>query len=1135
MNKEFVHLHVHTEFSLLDGAARINDLVTATKEAGAKALAITDHGAMYGAIDFYKACQQADIKPIIGCEVYVVKNRFEKTAGTRDNPNHLVLLAEDDQGYKNLMHIVSSSYIDGFYYRPRVDKELLTEYRQGIIALSSCIKGEVAWSILERGDQKKAKTIALEYQDLFGKGNFFLELQDQGLEEQKKVNKALISIAKELDIPLVATNDVHYVKKEEATAQDVLLCIQTGSTLEDDKRLKLSTQEFYLKTPQQMANLFSYSPEAISNTIDISKRCNVNIDFDKLYLPNYQVPDGYDLDTYLEKLCRDGLKGRYPKINQEIEQRLKHELEVIKDKGFSGYFLVVWDFVAYAKSKGIKVGPGRGSAAGSIVAYCLSITDIDPLKYELFFERFLNPERTSMPDIDIDFDDERRQEVIDYVAKKYGQDRVAQIITFGTLGARAAIRDVGRVLNVPYSRVDKIAKLIPEGPDVKLEFAIKTVPELKEEYETDKQVSEVLNTAIILEGLARHDSIHAAGVVISRDELSNYTPLQRKGKSEVVTQYHMSAVQKIGLLKMDFLGLRTLTVIADTLKIIKRVHKKTIDISNIPPNDKKTYEMLQRGESVGVFQLESRGMRTLLQDLDPTQFDDIVACLALFRPGPLGSGMVKDFIDRKHGRRPIEYIHPSLKPILEDTYGTIVYQEQVIRIASVMAGFSLGEADILRAAISKKKAEVMAEQREKFIGGAVAHDYDLDLAGKVFDLIAYFAGYGFNKAHATGYAVIAYQTAYLKANYPVEFMAALLSSIQDNKDKVVQYVGECRRLNIEVLPPDVNQSYRDFTAVEGSIRFGLSAVRNVGHNMVDAIIEARLDGSFKSLHDFCKRVNMRSVNKRSMESLILSGAFDFVGSRKYLLRILGSAVDNGSKIQKDKKIGQSALFSTEMVATTPDQESEKDQELPKEKLLSFEKEMLGLYVTDHPLIGLESQLGAQTDASISQLRDERDGSVKWIGGIIASEKRVMTKKGDTMVFLSIEDLEGSIETIIFPSIYQRYSDLIRKDNIILVRGKLDQKEDQTKLIAMDIKSLDQREDETKPLYVYLEMDKISDEVVGKLKSVLSKHTGSSPVVLRIKSSTKETALELGKSYKVKRSGGLYAELKVLLGEKAISG
>lgn len=1136
MSQDFVHLHVHTEFSLLDGAARINDLVERAKDMGSPALAVTDHGAMYGVVEFFSACREAGIKPIIGCEVYVVKDRFDKSAGTKDNPNHLILLAENFKGYQNLMHIVSSSYIDGFYYRPRTDREVLKRHREGLIALSSCIKGEIAWNLLNNGGVDKAKALARDYESIFGKGNFVLELQDQKLEGQREVNEALISIGKELDIPLVATNDVHYVNKDQATAQDVLLCIQTGSTMEEADRLRLPTQEFYLKSGDQMARIFSHCPEAIENTVKIADRCNVEIDFDKLYLPHYTVSEGYDLDSYLEKLCRDGLKQRYPANCKEAEERIKYELEVIKNKGFSGYFLVVWDFVSYAKKSGIWVGPGRGSAAGSLVSYCLGITGIDPLKYKLFFERFLNPERTSMPDIDIDFDDVRRQEVIDYVAAKYGKDHVAQIITFGTLGARQAIRDVGRVFDLPYSRVDKIAKLIPEGPDVDLAHAFKASPELNDEYNSDEDIKKVLDTAKVLEGLARHDSIHAAGVVISDEELSNYTPLQQKGDGEIVTQYAMSAVQKIGLLKIDFLGLRTLTVIADALKILKRVRDIDIDINSIPLDDKKTFDMLKRGDAVGVFQLESSGMRNLLADLKPTQFGDIVACVALFRPGPLGSGMDKDFIDRKHGRKPIEHIHESLETVLKDTYGTIVYQEQVMQIAGIMAGFSMAEADILRGAMGKKKREVMAEQREKFIGGAMNKGYSEKLAGEVFDLIAHFAGYGFNRAHATGYAMVAYQTAYLKANYPVEFMAALLTSIQGDKDRVVRYINECRRLNIEVLPPDVNQSEHDFNVVEGSIRFGLSAVRNVGVNVVDAILQARTEEPFESLYEFCNRVNMRALNKRAMESLIMSGAFDFAGTRKHLLGILEKAIDAGAKSQQDEKIGQFSLFASDVgqPALSPENGLDTD-EFQKERLLSMEKEMLGVYVSDHPLIGLESQLKAQTDLQIGALKDERDGAVKWIGGIIAAESKKVTRKGDTMSILTVEDLDSRIDVVVFPSVYQTYRELLGKDKVVLVKGRVDHKENEVKMIAMEMRPLDTRTEDIKPLYLDINLDRFSDSLLGQMKSVLKAHPGPSPVVVRINARANTTHLELGRSFRVKRSSSLYAELKSLLGDKAVTG
>ncbi|HDP69872.1 MAG TPA: DNA polymerase III subunit alpha [Actinobacteria bacterium] len=1136
----FVHLHTHSEYSLLDGAARTKDLVNRAKELGMPALALTDHGVMYGIIDFYEAAKKADLKPIIGCEVYVApRSRFDKSFRKGEDLYHLVLLAENNEGYKNLMRLVSLGFLEGFYYKPRVDKEILEKYHQGLIALSGCIGGEIAKLILS-GNIEKAKKVALAYKDIFGEKNFFLEIQDQGLKEQKTVNKILIEFSKDLEIPLIATNDIHYVKKNDNLAQDVLLCIQTGSFLDDENRLKFSSDGFYFKSQKEMEKIFSDVPEAIENSLKIANRCNVSIDFDQMLLPHYEVSENYTLESYLDKLAREGIKERYHQITSEIEERLNHELDVIKKMGFAGYFLVVWDFVKFAKDNGIRVGPGRGSAAGSIVSYALKITDIDPLKHDLLFERFLNPERVSMPDIDIDFCIERRGEVIDYVSEKYGKENVAQIITFGTMAARAAIRDAGRVFGYPYGMVDKIAKLIPETPGITIDEALKLSPELAEECKNDKDTAKIIETAKALEGLARQDSIHAAGVVISRGPLTDYTPIQKKGDAETVTQYHMDAVRKIGLLKMDFLGLRTLTVTGKALNIIKRTNGVDINIDNIPFDDEKTFRMLQRGESVGVFQLESSGMRGLLRDLQPTSFEDVVGLLALYRPGPLGSGMVKDFVDRKHGRSPATYPHPSTETILKDTYGIIVYQEQVMRIASTMAGFSMAEADILRVAMSKKKPEVLAEQREKFIGGAISKEIDAKTAGDVFDLVLHFAGYGFNKSHSTAYAVVAYQTAYLKANFPVEFMAALLTSVMHTKDKVPRYINECRQLGIEVLPPDVNESFSGFTVVGDSIRFGLAAVRNVGEGPVEAIVKARKkNSSFKSLYDFCERVDLGVINKKCLEGLIKGGAFDFCGiSRRALMEMMEQAVEIGQRKQKDKEIGQITLF---------DLNSEEEavcngtinniKEYPKDQLLAYEKEMLGLYVSDHPLLSIKDALKSQVDVSISELKEQKDGGVVWIGGLISRIKRITTRKGETMLFVSLEDLEGDVEVVVFSSMYQKYRELVEEDKIIRLKGRIDIKEDEVKIIALEIEPLDvdfNPASEVPSVFIKMQSASFTKKIFERLKEILRAYSGgSSPVFLQVASGKKMTTMRLGKNNGVKIDGTLFSELKELLGEDAV--
>lgn len=1145
--KQFAHLHVHTEYSLLDGAARISELVAAAAEAGSPALAITDHGVMYGVIEFYQAAKDAGIKPIVGCEVYVSKNRLEKGAGYKESLSHLILLAKNNQGYRNLMHIVSRSYTEGFYYKPRTDKELLKTYSEGLIAVSGCLKGEIAKAVCD-GQSAAVKELAESYLEIFGEGNFFLEIQDHGIPEQKQVIEALKVLSKETGLPLVATNDCHYVKKEDAAAQDVLLCIGTGVSIDDPNRLKLPNEEFYLKSPEQMAKLFAEVPEAVANTFKIAEMCNVDIDFETDLLPHYEVPDGYDLKSYLEKLCRDGLKDRYPAVTPELEARLKMELQVINDKGFPGYFLIVWDFVHYAKSQGIRVGPGRGSAAGSLVSYLLKITDIDPIKYGLFFERFLNPERQNLPDVDIDFDFIRREEVIDYVTQKYGHDHVAQIMTFGTLKAKQAVRDAARVLNMPYAQADKLAKLLPDGFDVSVDTAFRASAELRDEYDRDELARAVLDTARAIEGLHRNAGIHAAGVVITPEPLPNYAPLQLMTNGEIVIQYDMDAADKIGLLKMDFLGLRNLTVIDDTLKIVKRTRGIVVDIDNPPLDDKKTFAMLRKAESIGVFQLESPGMQQLLRKIKPERLEDIIPLIALYRPGPLGAGVHNDFVDRKHGKQAIDYPDPSLEPILKDTYGIMIYQEQVMRIANVMAGYSLGQAEKLIKSISKKHKDVMAEQKEKFIGGALAQGYDEKVAASVFEKIEFFVGYGFNLSHSTCYAYIANQTAYLKANYPPEYMAALLTSVTGNKDKVVMYVNECRRLKIPVLPPDINESYRDFTVVGDSIRFGLNVVRNVGHNVVDSIITARKNGEFKSLEDFCARVDMRAVNKRAIESLIKSGAFDFAGTRRALLTRYEQAMDSGAKTQRDKAAGQGSLFGDDTsvgvgTITAPKGNGEGEGELSKEVMLAYEKEMLGVYVSDHPLKGLEKQLKNQTDATLTQLKDMREGEVKWVGGIIAELARKQTKKGDVMAVLTLEDMESAAEVVVFPAVLEKGRDLIKKDGIILLRARIDQNdyrgrfgdegEGQLKLAALEVKALDRREDAERPVTIYLSMDRFSDKLLTRLKEILTTHAGGSPVVLKVRGKNSETVLELGQGFKVKRANGLFADIKELLGEKAI--
>ncbi len=1123
-------------------------MVERAKELGQPALALTDHGAMYGTIEFYKAARKAGIKPIIGCEVYVARgSRFDKTYQKDEKPHHLLLLAKDRQGYRNLMKMVSAGFLEGFYYKPRVDRELLQQYHEGLVAMSACVAGEIP-RLLAEGKDAEAAGVARELQDIFGAGNFFLEIQNQNLEEQVAVNPKLVELSKQTGIPLVATNDIHYTRKEDEAAHDALLCIQTGSTLEQEDRLKFSSHEFYLKSAEEMLAAHEAWPEAVANTATVAEMCNLDIDLDQLLLPHFVVPDGFTLETYLRELCDDGLVRRYGEPSDEVLGRLEHELGIIERTGFAGYFLIVWDFVKFAKEHQIMVGPGRGSAAGSIVSYLLGITDIDPLEHGLLFERFLNPDRVTMPDIDIDFCSERRNEVIDYVTQKYGQDRVVQIITFSTMAARAATRDAGRVQGLPYGRVDKIAKLIPgpgkDGRPTTIEEALKNVAELRLEYEQDEDTKRVLDIARSLEGLTRQDSIHAAGVVIAKDVITDYAPIQRKdaknGRDETVAQYHMKDIQDIGLLKIDFLGLSTLTVIRDSLGIIKRIRGIEIDLAALPEKDPATFKLLRDGDTAGVFQLESTGMRQLLKSLQPSSFHDIVACLALFRPGPLQGGMVQDFVDRKHGRKPIQYLHPSLEHVLKETYGTLVYQEQVMQIATDLAGFSMSEADVLRKAMGKKEKEVVAAQREKFVSGASAQGISGGLSGKIFDLMAHFAEYGFNKSHSAGYAVISYQTAYLKANFPVEYMAALLTSVMGDKDKVPLYVNECRRLGIEVLPPDANESYRKFTVVEDKIRFGLSAVRNVGDAAIASIIEARQDkGPYTSIFDFCEKVDLAAINKRALDSLIKAGCFDFTGmTRRQLLTVYEKAVDLAQRRQKDLVAGQTNLFDEGGVEEEPPSgESTGEgmaEEMPKTELLALEKEMLGLYVSDHPLLGMEDALATQTAFPLSEAREHKDGQVYWVGGMISRLQEKTTRNGETMAVAELEDLGGAIEVVFWPSLYQRYRELLKSEQPLRVRGRLDVRDEGVQIVAQEVEEFAAAESGgTRSLRLRVNEAALRPDKFDELKRILRDYPGQLPVYVQLKGGAKETVYMLGNDFRVDPVSGLYAELKMLLGSDSI--
>ena len=984
--------------------------------------------------------------------------------------------------------------------------DILAKYSEGLIALSGCLAGRIP-SLLLKGNFDEAKNIALQLNSIFGQDNFFIEVQDHGLLDQRRIINDLIRLSQETGIPLVATNDVHYIQKEDALAQDVLMCIQTGKTLDEENRMKFESSEFYLKSPEEMASLFSYIPEALENTIRIAESCNVTLDFGTIHLPSFRVPEGLTEDEYLNRLCYKGARERYPEITGEIKQRLDYELETIKKMGYSSYFLIVWDFINFARQNGIMVGPGRGSAAGSLVAYCLYITNIDPLKYNLLFERFLNPERISMPDIDVDFCYERRQEVIDYVVRKYGQDRVAQIVTFGTMAARAAIRDVGRVMGYPYGEVDRIAKMVPAELGITIENALTLNPELKKLYEENERIRRLIDIAKDLEGFPRHASTHAAGVVISKDPIVEHVPLHKLGDSNVTTQYTMTALEELGLLKMDFLGLRTLTVIRDAINIIRRTKNVEINLDKLPLDDKKVYEMLSQGNTAGVFQLESTGMRNLLKELRPETFQDVAAIIGLYRPGPLGSGAAEDFIKSKNGLKPIKYLHPKLEPILSETYGIILYQEQAMKIAQELAGFSLAQADILRKAMGKKQQDVMAAQRESFVNGCVKNGIDKVTAEKIFDEISYFAGYGFNKAHSAAYAVIAYQTAYLKAHFPVEYMAALLTSVIDNSDKVAHYINECRHLGIKVLPPDINESYESFTVVSDKIRFGLTAVKNVGHNVARAIIMARKsEGKFTSFTDFVEKVS-GDLNKKALESLIKSGAFASIGAKRS--QLLAIYEDTLTRIQKEQRQGMKNQISLFQILddTASYGESLPDvPEFPSAELLAMEKDMLGIYLSGHPLSEFERELSENVTFYLGDKNNDNiDKKEVLVGGIITGIQTKATRNESIMAFINIEDLTGSMEAIVFPTVFEKYKSLLHPDSKVYIKGRIDSKEDEApKLLVEEIRPLGKRESEGTVVFTVSNGDQLD---MNALKDFISNHMGNDRVVIYIKETAKSYLLD----------------------------
>lgn len=1100
--QRFTHLHVHTEYSLLDGASKIPELVAYAKELGMDSLAITDHGVMYGAVEFYQECTKAGIKPIIGCEVYLAKgSHLDMTEKTR---YHLILLAENDIGYHNLMKIVSKGQLEGFYYKPRVDKDVLRTYSEGLICLSACIAGEVP-RLINSGNMDGARRCVQEYIDIFGKDNYFLEIQNHAIPEEKTAAEGLRQLAQEFGLGLVATNDLHYVRREDAEAQDVLLCIQTTSNVDDPGRMRFPNDSFYLKSAEEMAELFGDYPEALENTCRIADRCNVKLEFGHLLLPEFPVPEGFDAVSYLRHLCEEALQERYEVVDETVRKRLDFELDIINTMGYACYFLIVWDFINYCRSHDIPVGPGRGSAAGSIVAYLLRITNIEPLRYHLLFERFLNPERVSMPDIDTDFCYVKRNQVLDYVVRRYGQERVSQIITFGTLQARAAVRDVGKALGMSYTSVDEVAKMIPRELGITLDKALKSSNDFKRAYESRPEVKKLVDLARSVEGLPRNAGTHAAGVIIAPRDLRDYVPLQQGSDSGVITQYDKNKVEELGLLKMDFLGLRTLTVIGDCIRFIKETTGEIVDIDNIPLHDKETCDMLCRGETACVFQLESAGITKLVMDLAPESFEDLIPLVALYRPGPLGTGMAEDFIAGRHGQRTAEVLHPLMEPILEDTYGVILYQEQVMQITSALAGFTLGQADILRRAMGKKKAKELDSMRASFIEGAKRlHDIPEELSDRIFSLLQHFAGYGFNKSHSVAYALVAYETAYLKAHWRAQYYAAFLNSIIGDSDKLSWYISVCKNDNIKILAPDVNESGRDFTVLPNkTIRFGLAGIKSTGGAAVEAIISARSEGGpFTSLTDFCCRVNMRVVNKRVVEHLIKSGAMDSFGARRsQLLEVLDQAIDLGAACQRDRANGQLGLFGDDQTFGMEEIKMPQLPEIPKQTLLQYEKELLGFYVTDHPLSEYKEVM--QRFMPLHQFIGEtqvQDNQFVRVAGIISSCNIKTTKSGDTMALLTLEDFTGRFPVIIFPKSYQACIRDVFEDNVVSIDGRFSVDERESKIIAMSVHSLS-----SKPpteLMLKIEAHLENPLVQRELMQLFQKYKGEDVVYLKLMGSRK---------------------------------
>ncbi|WP_423231055.1 DNA polymerase III subunit alpha [Clostridium magnum] len=1150
--RQWVSLHQHTGYSLLDSSAKIPELIEKAKELGMESMAITDHGVMYGCVEFYQEAKEQGIKPIIGCEIYVAGKSMHIKQNDKENENyHLVLLVKNETGYNNLMKIVSKASIEGFYYKPRVDHEFLKEHSEGLIALSACLGGEIQSSIVNN-NLGKAKEIALLYKDIF-KDGFYLELQYHGIEEQLKVNEELVRMSKSMGIPLVATNDVHYIEKEDYKSHDVLLCIQTAKTVDEEDRMRYASDQFYLKSPEEMYELFSYVPEALENTVKIAEQCNFDYDFHKSKLPKFPLPEGTDPYEYMRDMCYKGLRERYDTITGDLEERLEYELGVIKQMGYVDYFLIVWDFMRFSVENAIMTGPGRGSAAGSLVAYTLGITKIDPIKYNLIFERFLNPDRISMPDVDSDFCYERRGEVIDYVVEKYGVNNVSQIVTFGTMSARACIRDVGRAMAYPYIEVDRIAKMIPTVLGITINKALELNPELKEAYENESRTKDLIDIAIALEGLPRHTSTHAAGVVIASQPLVNFVPLQ-KNEGNIVTQFTMGTLEELGLLKMDFLGLRTLTVLRDAVNMIKENKKVNIDLDNIDYDDKNVYRMLGEGKTVGAFQLESPGMTSFMKDLKPDSLEDIIAGISLYRPGPMAE--IPRYIENKRNPGTVEYLTPQLEHILNVTYGVMVYQEQVMQIVRDLAGYSMGRSDLVRRAMSKKKHKVMEEERRNFIYGIVDESGNVEVPGcmksgispeianKIFDQMMDFASYAFNKSHAAAYAVVAYQTAYLMYYYPTEFIAAMLNSVKGDNEKVAYYIRFANEKGIQILPPDINKSYAKFTVQGDLIRFGLSAIKNVGENIIDSIVKSRDEkGNFSDISDFCNKIDISSINKRVVESLIKAGAFDCFGVyRSQMLSVYEKVLDSISSSRKKNLDGQISLFASFNDENIKIQYP-KIKEFEKRHILAMEKEMTGLYLSGHPLEEYEQTLKSRISIKISDilsngaLEEEfvqeakvKDGDVVIVGGIITEITKKFTKNNDMMAFIRLEDLYGGIEVIVFPKTFQKFKDMVTEDGLILIKGRVSlREEEQPKILCETIEPLIKIDSEN--LYVLIENEKILKEVLTELKMMFLQFKGDIPVYLCTRSERKKFRLD--REFWIKHDVELISNLKGKLGDENI--